>query len=89
MRTALIPILLVFALPSPAGAQHQQLLPSPYPSGNDSARIIVAPRPKHYQYLVPTPYERKLGPNALGNPRTQHVQRHQRRVKTPYPRQYR
>jgi hypothetical protein len=85
-----VPLLLaMLSLAAPALAQTQQLIPVPYPSGSDSARIPAAPPAARHQYLVPTPYERKLGPNALGNPHAYHPRRHQRLVKPPYPRQYR
>ena len=88
MRTllALAPLL---ALALPAQAQHQQLIPPPYPSASDGARLLIAPRSPHHQTLIPTPYPHSLGPNALGNPRPQRVLRHQKLIKPPYPRQYR
>lgn len=49
----------------------QQLIPAPYPSSNDGARLLVAPPTAKQQYLVPTPYPHQLGPNALGNPPSQ------------------
>jgi hypothetical protein len=80
--------ILLMAIAAPALAE-QQLIPTPYPSGGEGARILSAPPSYRHQELLPTPYERSLGPNALGDPRTTHTRRHQRLVKTPYPRQYR
>ena len=51
--------------------------------------VTLAPRPSRHQMLIPTPYPRKLGPNAAGNPRITQPRRHQRLVPAPYPRQYR
>ena len=81
-------IALALCANAPALAQ-QQLIPAPYPSGNDSARILSAPPSSHHQVLIPTPYPRALGPNALGNPRIGKVRRHQRLVPAPYRRPYR
>jgi hypothetical protein len=81
-RFALIAAL---GLAGPAMAQ-QQLIPAPYPSGNDGARLLVAPPPAKQQYLVPTPYPHQLGPNALGNPPSQKIRRKQKLVPAPYPR---
>jgi hypothetical protein len=81
-------VALAFSAWAPAHAQ-QQLLPSPYPSNNDSAHILSAPPSYRHQMLLPTPYPRKLGPNAAGNPRITLPRRHQRLVPAPYPRQYR
>jgi hypothetical protein len=90
MRTCQMTFLLAFAVSAPLSAQaEQRLIPSPYPSGNDSARILSAPPSLRHQMLIPTPYPRKLGPNALGDPRITQTRRHQRLVPAPYPRQYR
>jgi hypothetical protein len=90
MRACLVTFLFAFALSAPLQARaEQRLLPSPYPSGNDSAHILSAPPSYRHQMLIPTPYPRKLGPNAAGNPRITQPRRHQHLVPTPYPRQYR
>jgi hypothetical protein len=91
MRTRLAivaTILAAFAASSGAHAQ-QQLIPTPFPSNNESGRILSEPPSSRRQVLLPTPYARKLGPNALGNPRITRPHRHQRLVPAPYPRQYR
>jgi hypothetical protein len=90
MRVLLVTFLFASAVSAPLQARaEQRLIPSPYPSGSDSAYIILAPRPSRHQMLIPTPYPRKLGPNAAGNPRITQPRRHQRLVPAPYPRQYR
>jgi len=86
MRSCLVLFVLIIAAPAHS---EQQLIPSPYPSNNEGARILSAPPSYRHQQLLPTPYERSLGPNALGNPRITKNRRHQRLVPTPYPRQYR
>jgi hypothetical protein len=89
VKTCLASALMAALMVVPAAAQ-QGLIPVPYPGQLGSgAAIDPSPRVSRHQHLVPTPYERSLGPNALGNPRPQYRTRHQRRVRTPYPRQYR
>jgi hypothetical protein len=90
MRALLVMIFFASAVSAPLQARaEQRLIPSPYPSGHDSARILMAPPHSRHQVLIPTPYPHKLGPNAAGNPRITQPRRHQRLVPAPYPRQYR
>lgn len=89
MRTIVLFVCAVAAL-SPAMAQNQQLIPTPYPSGGEGARIHNQQNVVRHQRLVPTPYPRTLGPNALGNPRITTGKRHRQKLqRTPYPRQFR
>jgi hypothetical protein len=70
-------------------AQQQKLIPAPYPEqyGNTSIRSPTY-RLKPHQDLLRDPAPQALGPTALGNPRPYRLQRHQRLLPTPYPRQY-
>jgi hypothetical protein len=90
MKTRLLTLVLALIAAAPLAAQAQQhLIPAPYPSGNESGRILANPPSYRHQQLLPTPFPNNLGPNALGNPRISKTRRHQRLLRTPYPRLYR